>query len=227
MSPNKLFDYLDGKLPSNERAEIERRMAEDPSLRRELAMARKLHDGMRNLSEAVGSDAVGAEVGPQGAALGRRILIAVIFLVFVNVCIGLFFVFRSHRQEPLVLPGSSVRQQVEQSAERAADSSLPLPTLQPDEIKMIAPAEQTNALIQKIETAAKTAGGSAAKAIADQDGTIVLADLPKVKVDTFRRALASLGAQVPSLASPAASPSPNEREYLQIRIVTPATESKP
>src|SRR6266567_4152458 len=38
MNPDKLFDYLDGKLSSNELAELEERLLSDPQLRRELVV---------------------------------------------------------------------------------------------------------------------------------------------------------------------------------------------
>src|SRR5437588_51648 len=47
MSPDKLFDYLDGKLSTRERAELEQRLTSDQQLQRELAVARRIHASMR------------------------------------------------------------------------------------------------------------------------------------------------------------------------------------
>ena len=55
MSPNKLFDYLDGKLPAQEREELEARMVNDSTLLRELAIARKLRESMPGSGEVIGS----------------------------------------------------------------------------------------------------------------------------------------------------------------------------
>ncbi len=223
MSPTKLFDYLDGKLPDREREELERQMADDPALRRELAMARRLHDGMRESPEVAGPAPVESVPEQRGAILSRRVFAAFGFLVFVNVCIGLYFIFRSQQKPAVTLPGErSVRHQVEQSAERAADSSLPLPKLESDEIKITVSADQTEALVKKIEAAATQAGGTAAKALADEDGTIVLADIPQQNETIFREQLVLLGAKLPPLSTNPTTPSPNERKYLQIRIVNPA-----
>ncbi len=46
MNPDKLFDYLDGKLPPNERTELEERFMSDPQARKELAIAREVHSNM-------------------------------------------------------------------------------------------------------------------------------------------------------------------------------------
>ena len=37
MNPDKLFDYLDGRLPPDERADMDQRFMSDPDARRELA----------------------------------------------------------------------------------------------------------------------------------------------------------------------------------------------
>src|SRR4029453_922124 len=46
MNPDKLFDYLDGKLPAEERAALEERFMSEPELRNELAVARQIHAQM-------------------------------------------------------------------------------------------------------------------------------------------------------------------------------------
>ena len=47
MNPDKLFDYLDGRLPGAERAALEQQLISDKQLQRELALAREIHAGMR------------------------------------------------------------------------------------------------------------------------------------------------------------------------------------
>src|SRR4051812_2717092 len=47
MNPDKLFDYLDGKLSASERADFEARVISDEQLQRELAVARRIHSGMQ------------------------------------------------------------------------------------------------------------------------------------------------------------------------------------
>ena len=41
MNPDKLFDYLEGRLPAAERAALEQRLISDKQLQRELAVARR------------------------------------------------------------------------------------------------------------------------------------------------------------------------------------------
>src|SRR2546430_317213 len=86
MNPDKLFDYLDGKLSPGERAELEKRFMSDPEVRRELAVARQIHAEMRDSREIVGVAEPTLE--QRGAVLGRRIAIAFAVLVFANVVFG-------------------------------------------------------------------------------------------------------------------------------------------
>jgi len=53
MNPDKLFDYLDDRLPAAERAALEERLMLDKQLQRELAVARQIHAGMRGDSREV------------------------------------------------------------------------------------------------------------------------------------------------------------------------------
>jgi anti-sigma factor RsiW len=41
MNPDKLFDYLEGRLPASERAALDERLISDNQLQRELAVARQ------------------------------------------------------------------------------------------------------------------------------------------------------------------------------------------
>jgi len=50
MNPDKLFDYLEGRLPASERAALEERLMSDKQLQREFAVARQIHAGMRGES---------------------------------------------------------------------------------------------------------------------------------------------------------------------------------
>ena len=53
MNPDKLFDYLEGRLTSSERAALEERLMSDKQLQREFAVARQIHAGMRGDSHEV------------------------------------------------------------------------------------------------------------------------------------------------------------------------------
>ena len=91
MNPDKLFDYLDGKLSDAERAQLERQLASDTQLQRELAVAREIHRGLPGSREVLGPfDSTSTSTS--GAILGRRVAIAFSVLVFVNVIFGIYAV---------------------------------------------------------------------------------------------------------------------------------------
>src|SRR5207253_11328545 len=87
MNPDKLFDYLEGKLSPSERAEMEERLMSDSQLQRELAIARQIHADMRDSREILG--VAGPTLEERAAVLGRRIAIAFAVLVFANVAFGI------------------------------------------------------------------------------------------------------------------------------------------
>src|SRR5437763_16084792 len=88
MNPDKLFDYLEGKLSPSERAELEERLMSDPQLRQELAVARQIHTNMGDSREILGVAEPTHE--ERGAVLGRRIAIAFSVLVFAHVVFGIY-----------------------------------------------------------------------------------------------------------------------------------------
>ena len=47
MNPDKLFDYLEGRLSPVERAALEQRLVSDTHLQRELAVAREIFVALR------------------------------------------------------------------------------------------------------------------------------------------------------------------------------------
>ena len=217
MSPNKLFDYLDGKLPPQEREELEARMANDSALLRQLAIARKLHETMPGSGEIIGSLDSGTQKTERGAIISRRVGLAFIVLVFVNVFIGLWFVFQKEKPSTKARD-AEMRYQVEQSLEKAAASAMPTPNIEADEIKISAPAAQEEEIANKVISAAKEVGGSGGKALNDENGIVVLIDIPKNREMDFRRRLVALGAAPPAPIDEAAS-KPDERKFLQVRVV--------
>jgi len=53
MNPDKLFDYLEGRLLPKERAALEEQLMSDKQLQREFAVARRIHAGMHSDSREV------------------------------------------------------------------------------------------------------------------------------------------------------------------------------
>jgi anti-sigma factor RsiW len=53
MSPDKLFDYLDGKLSPADRTQLEEKLMSDPQLRQQFNIAREIHRSGRDSREVV------------------------------------------------------------------------------------------------------------------------------------------------------------------------------
>ena len=228
MTPKKLFDYLDGQLPGPEREEIERRIAIDPALQRELAIARKLHESMPGSREVIGSLDEASGSTQRGAILARRVIIAFAALVFLNVALGIWFITQKETRSP----GASrsdvgMRQQVERSLERAATSALPTPNLEADEIRIHTSAAQQETITYKIIESAKQSGGSAAKALADESGIIVLVDIPRNREAEFRKKLVAFGAPPSTTGNSPRSGTVKERSFLQVHVTKVADAKQP
>jgi len=99
MSPDKLFDYLDGKLSTRERAELEQRLTSDQQLQRELAVARQIHASMRGDSREVLLPAQ-VDVSERGRKMARRVGAAFIILMAANVGVGLWLIARHETKNP-------------------------------------------------------------------------------------------------------------------------------
>src|SRR5262249_37387246 len=120
MNPDKLFDYLDGSLPAAERAALEERLISDKQLQREFAVARRIHAGVHGDSREVILPA-SPEMSEKGRKMAIRIGAACMVLMFVNVGIGLWFIFRHESNNPIrPLLEAQMREQIAKSIERAA-----------------------------------------------------------------------------------------------------------
>jgi Na+-transporting methylmalonyl-CoA/oxaloacetate decarboxylase gamma subunit len=210
MNPDKLFDYLEGRLPPAERTELEARLASDPELQRELAVARQIHLGMRETFDPIESARVA-----RGAVLGRRIAIIFAALVFCNVLFGIYAITFMGKKQRSTRPNEQNQEQLNQALQSAAAAALPTPKLEVDEIKIPAPAAERDSLVAKIINAAVQSGGSAVKNLSNENGTLVFAEIPAAKENEFREQLKSLGAP----ATKQADSAPTGNRILQIRIV--------
>jgi len=213
MNPDKLFDYLDGKLTPGERAELEKRFMSDPEVRRELAVARQIHAEMRDSREIVGVAEPTLE--QRGAVLGRRIAIAFAVLVFANVVFGIYAIAFMKKKERTRMNTEQNRSELAESLARSAAVALPTPSLEVDEIKLTAPVSEQDKLANKVIAAAKQVGGSGTKGLADQQGVLLFAEVPTARLNDFRDAMKKLGATLPSAPVEAAA---GEKRILQIRI---------
>jgi hypothetical protein len=221
MNPERLFHYLEGNLPAEERAQFESQLATDPQLRRQLAIAREMHRRSPGSPEVLGtSDDL--DIPPPSGKLGRRLATAFAFLVLVNVLVGIAFIVGwggSKTPGDLRARELAMRQQLAASLRKTAESALPAPKLATAEIHLAASPNEREALANTVVMLASQYGGSAAKAPADDTGITVLADLPAGRADEFRQALAPLTqADFSSPAPQQEKPAANERVNIYVRI---------
>src|ERR1700719_2932365 len=190
MNPDKLFDYLDGKSSPSERAELEERLMSDPELRRALEVARQIHTNMGNSREILGVAEPTLE--ERGAVLGRRIAIAFAVLVFANVVFGIYAIAFMKQKEKVRVNTEQNRSELAESLSSTAAVALPTPSLDVEEIKFTAPVKEQDKLANKIIAAAKQAGGSGTKGLADQQGVLLFAEVPTARLNDFRDSMKKL-----------------------------------
>jgi hypothetical protein len=219
MSPDKLFDYLDGKLSAADREKLEDQLIRDPELQREFGMARKIHQRMSGDSREVIVDEPSAGA-IRGQRIVRRLTILFLALIFLNTVAGVIVIGivekKRHRNQTAT---EHNRSDVALALQKAAANALPTPSLDVEEIKIMVGRNQQDAMFEKIGAAAKQAGGSAAKNLSNENGTLVFAEVPAARLNQFRDALRQLGAvmQTATGATPTGG-----NAIVQIRIVQQA-----
>ena len=229
MNPEKLFDYLEGTLAAAERAELESQLATDPQLQRQLAIAREMHRRARGAREVIG-ERENIDIPAPSGKIGRRVATAFALLVLINVLVGIAFIVGQKGQKPADLRARelALRQQLTASLQKTAETALPAPTLATAEIHLVAPANERETLANNVVMLANQYGGSAAKAPADDTGLTVLANLPGVREDEFRQALAPLTqADFSSPTPPREKPGTNERINIYVRISSASPSPRP
>jgi anti-sigma factor RsiW len=215
MSPDKLFDYLDGKLSPEQREKVEEQLVSDAHARRELAAAREIHSHMRDSREIL---LVDEATNNRGAIWGRRVAIWSVALVFLNVVFALYAIGFLKKKER-ARPAETQNQQLVQALEKAAVSAMPTPSLEIDEIKLEVPAKQREAMASKVIAAANQSGGSAVKGLGNENGILLFAEIPVERVKDFDDSLKKLGAV---LSAPRTENATSGKAILQIRIVESA-----
>src|SRR5881398_3778781 len=204
MNPDKLFDYLDGKLPATERAALEERLMSDKQLQRELAVARQIHAGMRGDSREVLLPSE-PDMTERARKMALRVGGAFIVLMAVNVGFGLWLIWRHEARNPnRALLETQMREQIAKSLEHAAATLTPAPdALGVSEITIPAATGRLDAVADEVVTTASRLGGSAAKGLPDGGRLTVLVDLPSNRETEFRAAIASSTGGKPDSPSPA------------------------
>src|ERR1044071_3452293 len=178
MNPDKLFDYLEGRLSPKERAALEEQLMSDKQLQREFAVARQIHARMHGDSQEVILP-VPLDVSEQGRKMAIRIGVAFMVLMFVNVGIGLWFIFRHESKNPnRPLLEAQMREQIARSIERAAPLTPAPNALGVAEITIQAETGKLEALADKVVAIVSELGGSATKGVSDAGRLSILVDVP-------------------------------------------------
>ena len=225
MNPDKLFDYLEDRLPAAERATLEERLMLDKQLQRELAVARQIHAGMRGDSREVLLEAR-PNATEQGRKMALRVGAAFIVLMAVNVAIGLWLIARHETKNPnRALLEKQMRDQIANSLEHAAATFTPA-LLGVDEITVPAPTGKLEVVADQVVTIASRFGGSAAKGLPDQGRLSVLVDVPSNREAEFRAAVSSIaGTSTPTSKTPATTAATAEKKSFVVQIVEQSAKS--
>src|SRR5215475_6575309 len=226
MNPDKLFDYLEGRLSPNERAALEEQLMSDKQLQREFAVARQIHAGMRGESKEVVLPAP-PDVSEQGRKMAIRIGVAFMVLMFVNVGIGLYFIFRHESKNPnRPLLEAQMREQIAKSIERAATLTPAPNALGISEITIPAEPGKLNAVADEVVAIVSRFGGSATKGVPDAGRLSILVVLPATRESEFRGAIQSITGASPDSAIPATvtTPATTEKKSFVVQIVEEASK---
>jgi len=226
MNPDKLFDYLDGKLSPAEREQLEEKLMSDPQLRRQFNIAREIQRGGRDSREVIAPHEDPA-VAERGGRLGRRIATAAIILVFLNVLIGLAVITAKNRKPARGdTKEAEIRQQLAASLGAAAQNAMPPPSFAASEIQINAPRAEWENVASKIIAASGNFDGSAAKGLPDDNVMTVVVDIPSRREAEFRQAVNSAAtiSPMPAISSGTGQeiPQSNERTIVQVRIAEAA-----
>ncbi len=233
MNPDKLFDYLEGRLPAAERAALEARLISDQQLQRELAVARRIHAGMGDGSREVFL-AADADITKRGRKMALRVGAAFIILMALNVGAGLWIIARHESKNPnRALLEAQTRTQIIKAVEHAATAALtPVPSLGVSEIKISAAQGRQGVVADEVVTLAERLGGSATKGLPDGQRVGVLVDLPSNRESEFRASIASIIGAEPGSTAPGASgrepgspiPATAEKKSFVVQIIQAPTK---
>jgi hypothetical protein len=225
MNPDKLFDYLEGKLTQPERVALEQRLASDEQLRRELAIAREIFSRMRGDSREVVLPGE-ADMSERGRKMARRVGAAFIVLMAVNVGIGLWFIAHHESKNPnRALLEAQMRQQLAQSLEHAAATTLSPAPLGVTEISLTAAPGRLNVVADEVAAIARQLSGTATKGIPEQHRVGLLVDLPANQEHEFRQRIAAIAGTNPASAAPGETSAPEaDTKSFAVEVVE-STES--
>jgi len=211
MTPEKFFDYLEGKLPADERERLERALISDPELQRQFVAARQIHRGMER---PAGETAATRRAGSRG----RQLAAAFAVLVAMNVALGLFYIFHEAKPSKEVQEArdEALRHQLQSSLERSATAAFTPPTLGIEPVVIAVPREKQEDIARTIIEAATKAGGSGTKGLPNDSAVKVLVLVPASAEAEFRQRLTVFGAAASASAATPNALSPNEPVHLEV-----------
>ena len=224
MNPDKLFDYLDGKLPEWERARLEEEMAEDPQLQKEFAAARRIHSNMRGEArEVILPEEAGAN--ERGRKMALRIGTAFVILMAVNVAAGLWFIAHHEASNPNhALLEQQMRDQLTKSLQASTHTALTPPPLGVSELTISTSPGQASKVADEVVATAQKLGGSATKELPDAGRIGVLVDMPGNREADFRSAVEGLNGKAAEKSPPNDTAGAGaERKSFVVHIVETST----
>ena len=191
-------------------------MMSDKQLQREFAVARQIHAGMRGDSREIVLPAA-PDVSEHGRKMAIRIGVAFMVLMFVNVGIGLYFIFWHESKNPnRPLLEAQMREQIAKSIERAAALTPAPNTLGVTEITIPAETGKLDAVADKVVALVSELGGSATKGVPDAGRLSILVDIPANRESEFRTVVASIqGGGSPESPAPTRSPEPGSSAFAE------------
>lgn len=214
MTPEKFFDYLEGKLPPAERERLERALITDPELQQQFHNARQIHRGLQ-------TDPRQSSATTRSGNRGRQLAAAFAVLVVMNVALGLIYIFKVNKPDQQVQHArqEALRHQLQSSIEKQAAATFTPPVIGMETIKLPTPQAQQAAIGEQIIATATAAGGSGTKTLPNDKGLSVLVVLPGKALPAFRQTLTSLGAPAATDAGP--TPAPDELVRMEVALTTP------
>jgi len=223
MNPDKLFDYLDGKLSAIERAALEKQLAADEQLQREFAIARRIHAGMHGNSREVLLPEE-PNVPERGRKMARRVGVAFIILMAVNVGAGLWLIARHEARNPnRALLEAQMRQQLTKSLEHAAATELTPAPFGVSEIMISAAPGKLDEVANEITSITSRLGGVTTKGIPEERRLGLLVDLPSNRETEFRAAISAITGGSPSSPAPGETNAPiSTKKSFSVQVIESA-----
>ncbi|MDQ2867653.1 MAG: hypothetical protein M3R59_04475 [Verrucomicrobiota bacterium] len=193
MNPDTLLDYLDGKLPDHSRRDLETKLVSDPQLQRELEVARRIHTGMRASAIPEVPGEMSEADAARGRKLARRVGLAFLFLVAMNVGLGVLYI--AHHETKKAASTSKeaeIRAQLQRSLESSTKSELTPAPLGIAKILLTTTPEHVGQLANDVAKLASRFGATATKGIRESDHLPVMVEIAGERAADFRSALANV-----------------------------------